>query len=49
MDSLTVTHLTLAPFVVEKLSVDRHELSFKEITQFHAYFAQSLIKVKGLW
>ena len=46
MDSLTVTHLTLAPFVVEKLGVNRHELSLEEIAQFHAYFVTSLVEVE---
>jgi len=48
MDSLTVTHLTLAPCVVEKLGVDRHELSFEEISQFHAHFTHSLVEVERL-
>ena len=49
MNSLTVSDLALAPFVVEEISADRHELCLEKVSELAAELSPSLSEVERLW
>lgn len=46
VNSLTVSDLALAPFVVEEISVDRHELCLEKVSELAAELIPPLSEVE---